>query len=207
MKILDRKILFDISLKKSQRKGSELCVERIGGIVDDIDKRILKTLQLSGRKKNADLARELGVAPSTMLERIRRLEEGGVVRGYRASLEPSMLGLTIQGFISITLDHHRMEDLQDFEDRIRKIPYVRACYNLTGRFDYLLHVAVRDLEQLSLLIKTQIASLPGVSRSESFLVLSEVKPDGGWPIEDELFIESLENGQAKNQSESLKGGN
>ncbi|MDY0092677.1 MAG: Lrp/AsnC family transcriptional regulator [Candidatus Vecturithrix sp.] len=175
--------------------------------MDDIDKRILKTLQLSGRKKNADLARELGVAPSTMLERIRRLEEGGVVRGYRASLEPSMLGLTIQGFISITLDHHRMEDLQDFEDRIRKIPYVRACYNLTGRFDYLLHVAVRDLEQLSLLIKTQIASLPGVSRSESFLVLSEVKPDGGWPIEDELFIESLENGQAKNQSESLKGGN
>ncbi len=70
----------------------------------------------------------------------------------------------------------------------------------------MLHVAVRDLEQLSLLIKTQIASLPGVSRSESFLVLSEVKPDGGWPIEDELFIESLENGQAKNQSESLKGG-
>jgi Lrp/AsnC family leucine-responsive transcriptional regulator len=160
-----------------------------GNIVDEFDKRILKTLQMSGRKKNAELARELGVAPSTMLERIRRLEECGIVRGYRATIDPKMLGLAVQGFVSVTLDHHQTLDLREFEEGVRRIHYVRACYNITGRFDYLLHVAVRDLEQLGILIKTQIASLPGVSRSESFLVLSEVKSDSGWPIEDELFGE------------------
>ena len=67
--------------------------------MDRFDLKILKVLQKSGRKKNADLARELGVAPSTMLERIRRLEESGVVRGYRANLDPKMLGLDIQAFI------------------------------------------------------------------------------------------------------------
>lgn len=170
--------------------------------MDEFDKRILKALQMSGRKKNAELARELGVAPSTMLERIRRLEECGIVQGYRATIDPKMLGLPIQGFITVTLDHHQTLDLREFEAGVRKIPYVRACYNITGRFDYLLHVAVRDLKQLGILIKTQIASLPGVSRSESFLVLSEVKPDSGWPIEDGFCGESdgigLEENHPKN---------
>ncbi len=171
--------------------------------MDEFDKRILKTLQMSGRKKNAELARELGVAPSTMLDRIRRLEECGIVRGYQATIDPNMLGLAIQGFISVTLDHHPTADLREFEEGVRKIHYVRACYNITGRFDYLLHVAVRDLNQLGTMIKTQIASLPGVSRSESFLVISEVKPDSGWPIEDDLVLESeetvLDKKQLKNE--------
>lgn len=158
--------------------------------MDEVDKKILKALQGSGRKKNAELARELGVAPSTMLDRIRRLEESGIVRGYRADLDSRKLGLPVQGFLSIILDHHHAEDLRKFEDGIRNIPSVRACYNIAGRFDYLLHIAVRDLEQLGVLIKNQIASLPGVSRSESLLILSEIKPDAGWPIEDELFTEN-----------------
>ncbi len=162
--------------------------------MDDIDKKILHTLQVSGRKKNADLARELGVAPSTMLDRIRRLEESGTVQGYRATLDHKKLGLPIQGFVFVTLDHHQTEDLREFEDGVQKIPYVRACYNLTGRFDYLLHVAVRDLEHLGTMIKIWIAALPGVSRSEAFLVMSEVKPDVGWPIEDELFLEPEKEG-------------
>lgn len=157
--------------------------------MDEFDKKILKALQASGRKKNAELARELGVAPSTMLDRIRRLEESGIVRGYRADLYAPKLGLPVQGFLAITMDHHYTEDLRAFEEAIRNIPYVRACYNVTGRFDYVLHIAVRDLEQLGALIKLHISSLPGVSRSESFLILSEVKADAGWPIADDLFTD------------------
>jgi Lrp/AsnC family leucine-responsive transcriptional regulator len=154
--------------------------------MDNLDLSILKILQNSGRKKNAELARELGVPPSTMLERIRRLEESGVLRGYRATLDPNMLGLSIQAFISVILSRHESDIIQKFEEGIRQIPNVRACYNLTGRFDYLLHVAIRDLDQLGKLIKTQITALPGFGKSESFLVLSEVKSDKGLPVAEDL---------------------
>jgi Lrp/AsnC family transcriptional regulator, leucine-responsive regulatory protein len=151
--------------------------------MDDLDRKILKKLQVNGRKKNTDLARELGAAPSTMLERVRRLEERKVVQGYQAVIDPEKLGLAVQGFISITLDHHQKKKIRNLEEDIHNIPNVRACYHLTGRFDYLLHVAVKDLNQLGALVKNEITAIPGVGKVETFLVLSEVKHDEGWPIE------------------------
>jgi Lrp/AsnC family leucine-responsive transcriptional regulator len=157
--------------------------------MDLLDLKILKALQASGRKKNAELARELGVAPSTMMERIRRLEESGVLQGYRAGIDPKKLGLNIQAFISVTLSRHEVEVIRQFEESIRKTPHIRACYHLTGRFDYLLHVFVGDLDQLGKLVKTRITALPGFGKSETFLVFSEIKSDNGLPIPEEQFSE------------------
>jgi Lrp/AsnC family leucine-responsive transcriptional regulator len=157
--------------------------------MDLLDLKILKVLQSSGRKKNAELARELGVAPSTMMERIRRLEESGVLQGYRARIDPKKLGLDIQAFISVTLSRHETEVIRKFEESIRKMPHIRACYHLTGRFDYLLHVFVNDLDQLGKLVKTRITALPGFGKSETFLVFSEIKSDNGLPVSQDLFTE------------------
>ena len=155
--------------------------------MDLLDLKILKALQTSGRKKNAELARELGVAPSTMMERIRRLEESGVLQGYRASIDPKKMGLKIQAFISVTLSRHETEVIRKFEESIRKMPHIRACYHLTGRFDYLLHVFVADLDQLGKLVKERIAALPGFGKSETFLVFSEIKSDNGLPVSEDLL--------------------
>jgi len=152
--------------------------------MDDLDHRILQSLQRNGRTKNADLAREFGVAPSTMLERVRRLEEQGVVQGYRAVLDLKRLGFMVQGFVSITLDRHNIEHIRRLEEEIHTIPCVRACYHLTGRFDYMLHVAARDLTHLGTLIKERIATIPGIGKVETFLVLSEVKNEENWAILD-----------------------
>jgi Lrp/AsnC family leucine-responsive transcriptional regulator len=157
--------------------------------MDLLDLKILKALQTSGRKKNAELARELGVAPSTMMERIRRLEESGVLQGYRASIDPKKMGLNIQAFISVTLSRHETEVIRQFEESIRKTPHIRACYHLTGRFDYLLHVFVADLDQLGKLVKDRIAALPGFGKSETFLVFSEIKSDNGLPVPEDLLAE------------------
>jgi len=157
--------------------------------MDLLDLKILKALQTSGRKKNAELARELGVAPSTMMERIRRLEESGVLQGYRASIDPKKMGLNIQAFISVTLSRHETEVIRQFEEGIRKTPHIRACYHLTGRFDYLLHVFVADLDQLGRLVKNRIAALPGFGKSETFLVFSEIKSDNGLPVPEDLLAE------------------
>lgn len=151
--------------------------------MDELNRKVIRALQTNGRKTNSELAREFGVAPSTMLERIRQLEERGVLRGYRAIVDPQALGLTIQGFVSVILDRHNVDNIRIFEDEIQKIPNVRACYHITGRFDYFVHVAARDLEHLGEIIKEKIASVNGIGKVETFLVLSEVKSDGGWPIE------------------------
>jgi Lrp/AsnC family leucine-responsive transcriptional regulator len=165
--------------------------------MDRLDQRLLKALQADGRRKNADIARELGVAPSTVLDRTRRLEERGHLRGFRAIVDPKSLGLSVQALISVTLGRHSAETIRPFERGVRGIPYVRACYHVSGRFDYILHVAAKDLEHLGHLVKKRIAAIPGVDKTESFLVFSEVKSDVGWPTElnDEEEIQAHHDAQ------------
>jgi Lrp/AsnC family leucine-responsive transcriptional regulator len=147
-------------------------------------------LQKNGRITNVDLARQLGIAPSTMLDRLRRLEENGLVSGYRAMIDPQAMGLTLQGFVAVILTRHDKDFIRNFEAGIQHISNVRACYHITGRFDYLLHVAARDLAHWGELVKERIAAIDGIAKLESFLVLSEIKEDQGWPVEDETPAKS-----------------
>ncbi len=146
-----------------------------------LDRDILLALQRDGRQTNARLAERLGLSPSAMLERVRRLERDGVIRGYRADIAPEALGLGLQAFVAAELEAHSRDHIEGFERGIGRVLAVRACYHITGRFDYLLHVAVQDLEHLGRLIKTDIAAIPGVAKLETLLVLSAVKADAGWP--------------------------
>jgi Lrp/AsnC family transcriptional regulator, leucine-responsive regulatory protein len=153
-------------------------------VIDNLDIQILGILQENARAKNIELARELGIAQSTVLERVRRLEEQGFITGYRAILNPEKLGLSIQAFVSVAMQRHEAETIRRFEEGVRELHGVRACYHLTGRFDYLLYVAVKDLEELGKLVKTGIAALDGYGKSETFVIFSEIKPDEGVPIGD-----------------------
>lgn len=162
--------------------------------MDDLDRGILVALQANAREKNVELARKLGVAPSTVLERVRRLEEHGLIQSYRGMINPAKLGLAIQAFVAVSLDRHEVDTIRKFEEGIQRISHVRVCYHLTGRFDYLLHVAARDLEQLGELIKNWIASIPGIGKVETFVIYSEVKPDEGWPIGEDLSQKILQYG-------------
>ncbi len=151
--------------------------------MDHIDRHTLKALQKDGRKKNSELAKENGLAPSTMLDRVKKLEDKGILKGYRAVVDPSKLGLKAQGFACISLDRHRVKDIEVLEKEINKIPNVRASYHIAGRFDYLLHVVAPDLGDLGTLIKEKLATIPGMGKIETFIVYDEVKPDQGWPID------------------------
>ncbi|MCD4719211.1 MAG: Lrp/AsnC family transcriptional regulator [Desulfobacula sp.] len=154
--------------------------------MDKIDRHALKALQQDGRKKNSELAKEAGLAPSTMLDRVKKLEDKGILKGYRAVVDPAKLGLKAQGFACISLDRHRVKDIELLEKEINKIPSVRACYHITGRFDYLLHVVAPDISDLGNLIKEKLATIPGMGKIETFIVYAEVKPDQGWPIDAAL---------------------
>jgi Lrp/AsnC family leucine-responsive transcriptional regulator len=153
--------------------------------MDQIDRKILAFLQADARRRNTDLARELGVAPSSMLDRVKRLEERGYFKAFRAILDPEKLGYNVQALVSVSLVQHKANTIRPFEKEVHQIPYVRVCYHVSGRFDYFLLVVARDLDHLVSLVKGQIARLPGVGRTETFIIFSEIKSDGGYPIEEE----------------------
>ena len=150
--------------------------------MDAIDKKILTMLQENGRITNAELARANNLAPSSMLERIRRLEEQGIINGYHANLSAEKLGYKVQALISINLAQHRLESVDKFEESIKNIVEVKACYHLTGRFDYLLHVVAEDIEDLRRRLKDKILVSEGIDKAETFLILKEIKKDSGLPI-------------------------
>ena len=154
--------------------------------MDDIDRHTLKALQQDGRKKNSELAKEVGLAPSTMLDRVKKLEDKGILKGYRAVMDPEKLGLKAQGFACVSLNRHQVKDIEILENEIKRISSVRACYHITGRFDYLLHVVAPDISDLGKLVKEELATIPGMGKIETFVVYAEVKPDQGWPIDAAL---------------------
>jgi Lrp/AsnC family leucine-responsive transcriptional regulator len=151
--------------------------------MDQIDRAIVTALQTDGRMTNVELARLVDLAPSTTIERVRRLEERGVIRGYHAALDPRALGYQVQAMVLITLDRHQAGPIDEFEARVRAVPEVKACHHLTGRYDYMLHVVVRDIEHLRDLVTHTLAATRGVEKQETFLVLATVKEDCGYALD------------------------
>jgi Lrp/AsnC family leucine-responsive transcriptional regulator len=150
--------------------------------VDQLDREILLALQEDGRVSNLALARRLGLSPSAMLGRVRRLEKSGAIRGYRAVIDPAALGVTVRALVVARLREHSETSIQAFEDGIKGVPGVRACYHVTGQFDMVVELALRDLDHLGQLIRVDIARIPGVMNLETMLIMAEPIEEDGWPL-------------------------
>jgi Lrp/AsnC family leucine-responsive transcriptional regulator len=153
--------------------------------VDRLDREVLLALQEDGRMSNLALARKLGLSPSAMLGRVRRLEESGAIRGYRAVIDPAALGIGVRALVVARLHEHSEEAIREFETSIKDVSGVLACYHVTGRFDMVVELALRDLDHLGRLIRVDIARIPGVMNLETMLVLAESVANEGWPVLDE----------------------
>ncbi|WP_081944806.1 Lrp/AsnC family transcriptional regulator [Sphingopyxis sp. MWB1] len=113
--------------------------------MDDIDRRILRELSREGRLANIELADRVGLSPSACLLRVQELERGGVITGYRASIDPAKMGNSFLAYVTVGLSSHTKASQSDFEAAIAEAPEVRECHNLTGAIEYLLRVETRDL--------------------------------------------------------------
>ncbi|HET6496298.1 MAG TPA: Lrp/AsnC family transcriptional regulator [Thermoleophilia bacterium] len=156
--------------------------------MDSLDRDVLLALQADGRKSNLALAHSLGLSPSAMLGRVRRLERSGAISGYRAIIDPAALGITVRAFVVVRLREHSEQSIREFEERIKHVVGVRACYHVTGRFDMLLELALRDLDHLSRLTRVDIARIPGVMNLETMLIMAESVTDEGWPADPEPHV-------------------
>src|SRR5438046_2847467 len=138
--------------------------------LDDIDVKVLATLQAQGRISWADLGEVLGLSPPAAAERVRKLEARGLIRGYTALVDPFALGYTLAAFIAVTLE--RPEHRQPFLKLVERLPEVQECHHVAGDYDYLLKVRclnVRDLEQF---ISERLKGLKGLAQTRTTIILS-----------------------------------
>jgi Lrp/AsnC family leucine-responsive transcriptional regulator len=158
-----------------------------GGIVDDLDRLVLVALQKDGRQTIVNLGQSLGLSPSAMLQRVKRLEREGFIRGYQDIVDPTRLGLGQQALIAIQV-RHTNNALERFERGIMRVDGVKSCYRVSGRYDYVLRAALQDVAHVGLMTKHEIAAIDGVARIETMIVFATVKSDDGWPTERTLNI-------------------
>lgn len=137
--------------------------------LDDVDRRLVALLQADGRLPNNELARRVGIAPSTCLTRVRSLVERGVVRGVHADVDPSVLGHTIQAMIAVGLTRDSRSSLPDFGPLMAARPYVLNTFYVSGSYDYLVHVGCGGTDDLRDVVN-EISALPHVSGTETHLI-------------------------------------
>lgn len=151
--------------------------------LDAIDLHILDALQREGRLSNVELARRVNLSPSPCLARVKTLEQRGLISGYVALCDPLALGLSVNVFISVSLERQRKDALEIFEQGISEHPEVMECYLMTGDSDYLLRVVVRDMQSLERFIVDQLAKIPGVASIRSSFALKQVRYKTALPLE------------------------
>jgi Lrp/AsnC family leucine-responsive transcriptional regulator len=145
--------------------------------MDDVDRSILAVLEQRGRIRNAELAAEVGLSPSPCLRRVRRLEETGVIRGYRAQIDPVALGRSLRVFVGVRLMRHAHADVVAFERAVVQLRDVVYSHHVTGNYDYLLQVEVADLPAYEDFHATRLATLPGVAAVTSYVTMKTLTTD------------------------------
>ena len=117
----------------------------------------------------------VGLAPSSCLERVRRLEARGVLRGYHAEVDSAALGVGLQAMVAIRLSRHSRAFVDSFREHVLGTPEVRVVYHVAGASDFLLHVAVRNAEHLRELVLSAITVRPEVAHVETALIFEQVR--------------------------------
>lgn len=151
------------SLSKSIRK------------LDRIDRKILVELQHDGRLANVELARRVGLSPTPCLERVRKLETEGYIKGYTAIVDPQKVGAALLVFVEITLSNTSPEGFDDFSKAVNKLNEIQECHLVTGSFDFLLKTRVSNMAAYRELLGETLLRLPGVRESRTYVVMEEVK--------------------------------
>jgi DNA-binding Lrp family transcriptional regulator len=148
-------------------------------ITDDIDRAILRHLEGDGRISNTDLAAAVHLSPSSCLRRVRHLERSGVVRGYRALLDPAAVGRGFEIVVHVELALKDRATVEDFERQIAAFDEVVECRRMFGIPDYLVRVRVADQAAYERFYMGRLASLPGLARVNSQFTMKLVKESGG----------------------------
>lgn len=142
---------------------------------DKIDLQILKLLQQNGRITNLQLSHEIGLSPAPTLERVRKLENAGLIKSYHAIVDEELLGLGIKTFIQIQLDFHRDNAIETFVEEVKQIKEVTECHHVTSGCDFILKIYVKDIKAYERLIMEKISKISVIKTFQTMMILSTSK--------------------------------
>lgn len=151
--------------------------------LDTLDRKILDVLQTDGRASNVEISAKVHLSAPQCFRRVRSLEERGVIRGYRADVQPEALGLGVMAYVSLTIDGGQFGRVRDIEASIRDFPQILECHTVSGDYDYLLKVVAQDLKSLSQFLTDRLMQVPGVDDVRSMICLEEVKAPAALPVD------------------------
>jgi len=151
--------------------------------LDRTDRKLLRLLQDDGRLSVAELARQVHLSATPCLERIRRLEREGYIRGYAADLDPALLGAGLIAFVEVQLDRTTPDVFNRFREGVIGLDPVQECHMVAGGFDYLLKVRTADMAAYRRFLE-DLAALPGVQQTHTYVVMEEVKSSRAIAIDD-----------------------
>ena len=152
--------------------------------LDRIDRRILRALQEDGRISYVDLAEKVGLSTSPCLERVKRLERDGYIRGYTALLNPARLDAALLVFVEISLSYTSGTVFEDFRRAVLRWPEVLECHLVSGDFDYLLKVRIADMASYRELLGEILHTLPGVRDSRTLVAMETVQESTALTVKD-----------------------
>lgn len=152
------------------------------GTLHPVDRKILEILQTQGRIPNVQLAAEVGLSPSAVLERVRKLEERGIIERYVTILDSRKLGLGTIAFVAVSLNLHQSDSIENFHRFVGESGKVLECYHVAGGEDYLLKVYARDIEDYERFLLSELTRTRGIDKVKTMFVLSTLKRETAVPI-------------------------
>ena len=153
---------------------------------DKIDRKILEILQKSAKITNAQLSKDIGLSPAPTLERVKKLENMGVINSYHAKLDISKIGLGVTTFVLVTLVGHNKENIDKFIAEINTIEEVIECHHITGAGDFILKIISKDIPSYQKLMLEKVSNIKVVDNMQSMVVLSTFKDSKVMPIPDNI---------------------
>lgn len=149
---------------------------------DATDKRILKLLQANGKLSAKEIADRIGLTVTPTYERMRKIEQSGIIKATVALLDRDQLELKTIVYCNVSLQVHALRVLQQFERAVKKMSEVMECYHITGNFDYLLKVAVKDMNAYQQFLTQKLAALDNIAQVHSNFVMTDVKHTTAYEI-------------------------
>ena len=145
--------------------------------LDRLNKRILRELTSDGRVSNTELADRVGLSASACLRRVQDLERLGVIKSYRAVLNPAALGIGFTAYIAVGLSDHSKISQEAFQEAIALSPEVRECHNITGSFEYILRIETENLASYKVFHTDVLGTLPQVNSITTYVVMDSPKDE------------------------------
>lgn len=150
--------------------------------LDAIDHKLLDILQANGKITNAQLSKDVGLSPAPTLERVKKLEQSGIIQSYHAQLDRFKVGLGVLTFVQVTLSGHRKSIIDTFTAVINKVPEIVECHHVTGSCDFLLKVIAEDIAAYQNLIMETINEIEVVASTQTMVILSTIKNSKVLPV-------------------------